>query len=583
MIGALLYLQFRSTANQFVSRIKRLKKPKYLAGFLVGGFYFYFYFFRTLLFPSRKSVGAAPPELTPDILAGLEPVGAALLFIIVLFKWVLPHERAALNFTEAEVTFLFPAPVKRRTLIHFKLLKSQMGILFSTLLMAFLSNRVGQGGAAWIHLVGWWILFSTLNLHFLGASFARTRMLDAGITNTQRRIALLAVVMILLGAVIYWTSRTITAPTNDDLADLRAMWTYATRALDTGAASILLYPFRIMVRPFLAQDAIAFLNALWPAATLLVLHYVWVIRSDVAFEEASADLARKRAELISAARQSGGQIAGRKPKRPPFALASIGPTPVALLWKNLIGAGSMFTPRMWIVLACVFGLPAVVFSMNAGSGPASSIVGMLVLMGVIWSLLAGPQILRQDFRQDLRMVDVLKIYPLAGWRVVLGELLAPAVILAAVQWFLLLLGVVVLTQGPDGAPVPLTARLSVAAGAAMVLPLIDLISLLIPNAAVLIFPAWFQTGQEGAHGVEATGQRLIFAIGQLLAFLVALIPAVMVFALVFFVARFGVGWVAAVPLASMAAAVALAAEVALGIGFLGKIFERFDLSADGQT
>src|SRR5688572_31185512 len=87
MIGALLYLQFRSTANQFVSRIKRLKKPKYLAGFLVGGFYFYFYFFRTLLFPSRRSAGAVPTELTPDILAGLEPVGAALLFIIVLFKW----------------------------------------------------------------------------------------------------------------------------------------------------------------------------------------------------------------------------------------------------------------------------------------------------------------------------------------------------------------------------------------------------------------------------------------------------------------------------------------------------------------
>jgi hypothetical protein len=33
----------------------------------------------------------------------------------VLLAWMIPHERAALTFTEAEVAFLFPAPVTRRT------------------------------------------------------------------------------------------------------------------------------------------------------------------------------------------------------------------------------------------------------------------------------------------------------------------------------------------------------------------------------------------------------------------------------------------------------------------------------------
>ena len=44
-------------------------------------------------------------------------------------------------FTEAEVAFLFPAPVPRQVLVHFKLLKSQLRILFSALLFALLSLR----------------------------------------------------------------------------------------------------------------------------------------------------------------------------------------------------------------------------------------------------------------------------------------------------------------------------------------------------------------------------------------------------------------------------------------------------------
>jgi len=77
--------------------------------------------------------GAIPPEYQP--LA--ESAGALLLGVIVLFAWLVPGERAALTFTEAEVAFLFPAPVTRRTLVHFKLVRSQLRIFFSALLLTF--------------------------------------------------------------------------------------------------------------------------------------------------------------------------------------------------------------------------------------------------------------------------------------------------------------------------------------------------------------------------------------------------------------------------------------------------------------
>ena len=48
MIAALFYLQYHSFRNRLVSRFKRLKQPKYLVGAIVGGLYFYWYFFRAI-------------------------------------------------------------------------------------------------------------------------------------------------------------------------------------------------------------------------------------------------------------------------------------------------------------------------------------------------------------------------------------------------------------------------------------------------------------------------------------------------------------------------------------------------------
>ena len=120
----------------------------------------------------------------------------------------------------------------------------------------------------------------------------------------------------------------------------------------------------------------------------------------------------------------------------------------------------------------------------------------------------------------------------------------------------------------------------IAAGAALVLPMLNLITLQIPNAAVLLFPAWFQASREGAHGIEATGQRLIFMLGQLLAFVVALLPAAAFFIGFFFILRIFLTVSLVIPLASLVAALILGLEAAFGLMLLGWLFERFDLSAE---
>jgi hypothetical protein len=343
----------------------------------------------------------------------------------------------------------------------------------------------------------------------------------------------------------------------------------------------LLYPFRLVVRPFLAPNALAFLYAVGPALGLMLLHYAWVVRSDVSFEEASVQASQKLAEKLAAVR-AGNWHAVRKPpksKRPPFKLGPIGPPAVALLWKNLISAGQAFTLRIWISLA-VF---AIVASMGVTQGSGGSglrpALGMIAVMFMVWSILIGAQLLRQDFRQDLPLADLLKTYPLRGWQLALGELLAPAAILTCIQWLLLIVIVGLFWQStPPGLGRP--EWMGLVFGAAFIMPMLNLIILQVPNAAALAFPAWFQSAKTGGQGIEATGQRLIFMLGQLVVIFVALIPAAALFAGVFFLVKMMLGTAFAIPLASIAAALVLAVEAAFGVVLLGWLFDRFDVSAE---
>jgi ABC-2 type transport system permease protein len=582
MIGALIYLHAQSIRNRLRARLRRLKKPKYLAGALVGAAYLYFFFFRNV-FAERQRGGAVLGAVSPESVEFYELLGALVVFVMMLSTWIVPHERAALAFTEAEIAFLFPAPVTRKTLIHFKLLRSQSAIFFTTVLLTLVTRRFGGAGTAWIRAAGWWVVLSTLNLHTLAASFARTRLLDHGVSNLRRRISVLSAVAILCGAVVYWVKASIPAPAATDLISLDAVKYYFRQTLESGPALYVLYPFRLAVRPYLARDGMAFLFACGPAFALLLAHYWWVIRSDVAFEEASLALAQKRADFVASVRAGNWHSPAHKKqkRRAPFTLRPAGIPAIAFLWKNLISAGQAFSLRTWFFLAflaaCVGGPIGAAQSGHGWLLPAAGIV-TAILGG--YSLFLGPAILRQDLRQDLVHADVLKMYPLRGWQVVLGELLAPTTILTGVQWCLVLLSVTLFSRIPDGEPIPLSNRLSLGAGAAVIAPVLNLISLVIPNASVLLFPAWMQIGREHAGGIEVIGQRLIFMLGSFLVFAFALLPASAVFGLMFFAARILIGTVVAVPLAAVVAAGVLAAEASLAIWWMGRLFERFDVSAE---
>jgi hypothetical protein len=465
-------------------------------------------------------------------------------------------------------------------LIHFKLLRSQAAILFTVLLLTLITGRLFANSHAWMRVLGWWVILSTLGLHFLGASFARTLLTERGISTWTRRIIVLVVLAAFVTITVVWAQKSLPVPAMENVADWKAWRDYARTLFATPPLSYLMFPFRIVLAPYFASTPLAFGKALLPALGMMALHYVWVIRSNVAFEEASLELSRHFADRVAAVR--AGKSLGAKPtkgRRAPFRLSPLGPRPLAFLWKNLINAQATFRVRTLLLVL----IPFLVFGgIMGGAGTRSVAIvnaaSMLLLMFFFWSLLIGSQFVRCDFRQDLGAMDVLKLYPLRGWQVVAGELCAPLVILTVVQWLLLIAIAVFTTAGGTG----MLPRLPVEwlGATAIIVPFWNGLALLIPNAAVLLFPGWFQTRVDAPQGIEIAGQRLLLLFGQMIVIGVAVIPAGLAFALGFVPLQMAGAGVFAAFAGAGAASIALAGEIILGIWLVGKLFDRFDLAAE---
>ena len=584
MISALLYLRLTSLQNLLQSRLRRLKQPKYLFGAIVGAAYFWFFVFRRMFFVPAAGTHGAPPELQ-----ALPLMVIAVPIIVVGAKrvieaWIAPDDKSGLAFTEAEVVFLFPAPLTRRMLVHYKLLGTQFTILISSLLFALLASRwVAFGGNFFSHAVGFWVMFSTLSLHTTGAAFTVTRLIDGGVSRLRRQIAVIGAILLFLAIAAYAAWRTAPPPNLAESANPLAFFRYAAGLTDQGVLYWLVLPFKIVVGPLLAQNGMEFARALVPALLLLAAHYVWVVRAETSFEEASIALAEKRTALIAAMKEGRYRLGSAKAqaRREPFRLAPAGGRPeLAFLWKNLLSTSAFFQPRTALIIAGLILASCTWITTQPGHGAKLSVVMGIALMVGAYTLFLGPQIARQDLRSDLSHADILKSYPLRGWQVLLGELLAPTAILSALLW-LVLLALALSFQPRSLTWLTPGLRGVVLVGTALLVPVLCALQLLVPNAAVVLFPGWMHaTRHRGERGIEMLGQRLIFVAGQLLVILLALLPAALGASALIFATQWLIGPVAAVSGAALAALVILVAEIWCGLWWLGERFEKFDLSAE---
>jgi ABC-2 type transport system permease protein len=573
--GALLYVRLATVKGWLASRLRRLKQPKYLVGAAVGVAYIYTFFIRNF---AASGAGRPGPGNVPSEALSLAPgIAAAALLLVIALNWIVPRGRAGLTFSEAEIAFLFPAPIRRRTLIHYRLLCTLGGLALTALFMMLVSGRwAAAGDSAWLRVVAWWVLISTISLHFTATSFVVTRLLDRGVSSLARGAAGLVVLALAIGVPLVWTLVALPAPTEQDLAGFAAVARYIETALNSGPLPWLLAVPKLAIAPLFADDARAFALALGPAALVLAAHYAWVLFAAVSFEEASIARAEKRATRLAAFRSGNFRRTAAKKLRDPFRLSSTGPPEIAFLWKNLLAMGRLCTPRSALAAAAI--VAAVCFWLAVADLRGGQVVVAVVstmLFGIV--LLLGPQLARHDLRSDLKNADILKTYPLDGAQIVFGELLAPIAALSAIAWLALL--AVTLSAGPAETPVFL--KLAGALAVAIGVPFFCALQLVIQNAIALIFPAWVQSvSNSGEHGLDVMGQRLLFMAGQILVLALGLLPVALGAGVTFLAVNWVAGPVIAGVLAALVVLTVLSVEIWAGVRWLGQRFARFDLSSE---
>jgi ABC-2 type transport system permease protein len=574
MFGASLYIIVCSARNRVRVRFRRLREPKYLIGAIVGVAYFYFTIFARMW---GRHVSTSPRRNRPlpfgvslEALRASGPafVGMALLLLMPL-AWLIPSDSGLLEFTEPEVQFLFVAPVSRRQLLLHRLMRSQIGLLFAAIVPALF---VPSFSVLWRmrFALSMWVILLTMKVHFTGISLARASLSIHGADARRRQWGALAM---MLGAIAIVGTAVVHALTSPPLAHPLDAFDRLGAVATAGLPRIILWPFMALVWPLFAAWPGPYLTSLALAIGVLLVNVAWVLKSDEAFQEATAEAAARRAAKKSR------KVSAPRARATNWTLALSGRPEPMFVWKN-----TMQVVRGTNVVSLLrYGMPLLMLGVGMGaffmasshSSNAAAACGLGGAMIAVFAVLLGPQMARSDLRQDLLHLEVLKTWPLRAADVVRGEMVWPASFLILIAWLALACAATLSAAAFTNTPVGV--RLSAAAAAGLLTPGLVFAQFTIHNAAAVLFPAWVPLGTARARGIDAMGQRLIMFAGVLLGLTLMMLPGAIAGGLIWFAFHRLIGIAVLIPAAAACTAIVLI-EVLMATEALGPVYERLDVS-----
>jgi hypothetical protein len=576
VIAASFYLIGCSMRNRIVRRLRRLREPRYLLGAIVGVTYFYFAVFARLFGSQSRAMrrrGRDLPAAEDLVLPALYASGPALagiaLFAVTAVCWILPLDATMLDFSEAEVQFLFPAPLTRRQLLVHRLMRSQIGLLFAALLPGLLY----PSASLWMRVrtsLAMWVLLVTGKVYFTGVAMARAHVRS---TNRGARRAAWASIWVLVAAVVVVGAALVVAFAGHQVLDGQDVVTRLGDVAVNGLTRVILWPFVALARPLFADTFGLFASSLPYAVGVLALTVVWVLRSDDAFQ---TDFT----QMISRQRETARSSPSVRLRAGGWTLAPSGRVEALFFWKNgmqALRSSNVFVllryvgPLIWLAVMVVTLRTAATDSRGLSSG-----LGMFALFAALFSILFGPQLVRGDLRADLRHLELLKTWPVKPAEVVRGEMLWPCTVVTAFSWFALASATLFSAAAIPGWPA--VWRLSTAVAAMLLAPAFVFAQYTVHTAAAVLFPAWMPLGDQRPRGLDAMGQRLILFGGVLLTLAVVIGPGAIVGGVLWFALYRTIG--ATVMVLSAAVCVAIVGvELLFLTEALGRAYEGIDLSA----
>ncbi|MFO0926624.1 MAG: putative ABC exporter domain-containing protein [Gemmataceae bacterium] len=479
---------------------------------------------------------------------GMDPIevrryGPALLIFYCVTNLLFSSHERALYFTPAEVQFLFPGPFGRRQVLAYKLLLTLLVGLPATLIMAAVF-RVRDG---WFPATVLGVLLATTFMQLFTTALALLAS-AAGETGygRGRRLALLAVA--LAGAAVLWQAG-------------EGVASHPEALLDTTAWRVVATPLRPIFAAMLAHSAselaVPALAALAVNAALVFL----VFTLDAHYEEAAAATSARIYARIQRLRGKNAEVteaAGPRRKRrwavPVFPhLGGVGP----IVWRQMV-AGVRGLGRIVLVMAVMTA--ALLLSFGREKLDEQELV--LVMLGIltVWMALFLTNLVPFDFRGDLDRIAILKTLPIVPWRLALGQLVVPTLLLSALQGGLFLLAAV---RWPGQLPVLLVAGVLAIPYTFFLVAMDNLLFLLFPVRLMAATPGDFQ----------ALGRNVLLSMGKL--FGLGVVGGVAALGWVVLALVTGDQWASLV-----AAWLVFFLAGAVLVPLVGKAFEWFDVGRD---
>jgi ABC-2 type transport system permease protein len=572
VIGTFVAVALLSFKNRILQRLRKLREPRYLIGAIAGAAYFWFFFFRR-----AHNSGVALAKIRDlSFNTVIVDFASVIVLLMMITAWALPRDSGGLDFSEAEIAFLFPAPLRRRDLLLYKILRAQPQALFSAVMLTIIGTRQG-------YFIGTWAAFSVMAVYFTMVSQGRARLRLFHIGFLPR----LGVVALIIGGLYALVLKQI--HTIGPIA-IPANYQQTVKAGASSRAAIEAFFHKpviaaiLFVPKFFASAALpgslsTLAISIFVVAALGVAFFFIAAALNVSFEEASIGASQRRA--VRRERQRSQRIGSfvmfrRAPAL--FKLGETGPVEVAIIWKNLIAL--MRNSVTWVVIFAV--MMALLLGMALWAHEASSYLmigtGLLFLAGFF--PLLGPNMFANDLRLDMPRLEVLKSYPISGERLVAAEIAAPLAVISILEMmFASSASFLIAMTDQTNRWLRMVATPQFIVTVLLLTIPVCAIQLLIRNAVPVLFPGWAVRSKDEPRGFVMTGQRLVTLAGNILVLVVSLLPAAIVFAPSLWVAyKLFSGNAAFVAVATMPAVAVLVVEFWFGVKALGAQFESLDVS-----
>jgi hypothetical protein len=414
--------------------------------------------------------------------------GPALLLLYCLLNVVFSTGERAVYFPPAEVNLLFPGPFGRRELLVYKIVSTLILSLPTALFMTLMLHQTSAWLAA--SFVGMALIVLFMQLFSMTINLLAVSVGAHLYTSGRKWVAFLALVLgvaLLLhvgGPPSQWQPR--------ELMD---------KLLAAPAWKIASWPLRSFFEAATAER--------WPdlagsaALGLLVnLALVGVIFAlDAQYLEASAAASARIYTRIQRIRR-GGMGSGEGLRRGAMArlrmpmlpwLGGVGP----IAWRQLTTA--LRAADRLLLLFIILGAALAAPTLATLREDQENVFFAIAAIG-FWLTLFLTTMLPFDFRGDIDRLALLKTLPLPAWRLAVGQLLAPVLLMTALQG----IGLVVAAWASP----PNEWLMPVCLACAAFLPPINFLLFALDNLLFLLFPTRLMAATPGDF--QALGRNVLF-------------------------------------------------------------------------